>query len=258
MKIVQIDGENLRLEDVKEVSLKRANVKISKKAITRIKKCRKYVEEVIRCGETVYGINTGVGKLCRVKIKADEIEKLQRNLILSHAVSFGPIFTQEEVSLVGVQSGSEKYHSNRLKTVSDTAEGTTVRALLTPKHQTKSQISPKNRLGTIRFVTCSSLDGRPQAGCVLANGMGLNSNVMFIKIGALCRVQPKVVKYQHLVDIVFVFGRAALLPGNKFTNNNIFSPGTPNFERFQPWCINQLTDTTLKGVPVAIVHRERH
>ena len=34
--------------------------------------------------------------------------------------------------MVGVQSGSEKYHSNRLKTVSDTAEGTTIRALLTP------------------------------------------------------------------------------------------------------------------------------
>ncbi len=96
MKMVQIDGENLKLEDVEEVALRGAKVKISKKAITRIKKCRKYVEEVIKCGETVYGLNTGVGKLCRVKIKADEIEKLQRNLILSHAISFGPIFSQEE------------------------------------------------------------------------------------------------------------------------------------------------------------------
>ena len=97
MKVVQIDGENLRLEDVEEVALRGAKVKIAPKAIAKIKKCRKYVEDVIRCGETVYGINTGVGKLCRVKIKPDEIEKLQRNLILSHAVSFGPIFLQEEV-----------------------------------------------------------------------------------------------------------------------------------------------------------------
>ncbi|MGB2697738.1 MAG: histidine ammonia-lyase, partial [Candidatus Zixiibacteriota bacterium] len=100
MKFVQIDGENLRLEDVEEVALRGAKVRISKKAIAKIKKCRKYVEEVIRCGETVYGLNTGVGKLCRVKIKADEIEKLQRNLILSHAISFGPIFSQEEIRAI--------------------------------------------------------------------------------------------------------------------------------------------------------------
>ena len=100
MKIMQIDGDNLRLEDVEEVALRGVKVRISNRAIARIKKCRKYVEEVIKCGETVYGLNTGVGKLCRVKIKQDEIEKLQRNLILSHAVSFGPIFSQQEVRAI--------------------------------------------------------------------------------------------------------------------------------------------------------------
>jgi histidine ammonia-lyase len=100
MRIVQIDGESLRLEDVEEVALRGSKVKIAKKAIARIKKCRSYVEEIIRCGETVYGLNTGVGKLCRVKIKQADIEKLQKNLILSHAISFGPLFSQEEVRAI--------------------------------------------------------------------------------------------------------------------------------------------------------------
>jgi len=100
MSIVQIDGENLTLEDVESVALGRARVRISQRAIAKIKKCRKYVEEVIKCGETVYGINTGVGKLCRVRIKQQDIEKLQKNLILSHAISFGPVFSQEEVRAI--------------------------------------------------------------------------------------------------------------------------------------------------------------
>lgn len=100
MKVVQIDGETLKLEDVQQVALGKARVRISRNAISKIKKCRKYVEEVIRCGETVYGINTGVGKLCRVKIKPREIEKLQKNLILSHAIGFGPVFSQEEVRAI--------------------------------------------------------------------------------------------------------------------------------------------------------------
>ena len=100
MKVVQIDGERLKLEDVEDVALGRATVRIARDAVDKIRKCRKYVEEVIRCGETVYGLNTGVGKLCHVRIKPEEIEKLQKNLILSHAVSFGPIFSQEEVRAI--------------------------------------------------------------------------------------------------------------------------------------------------------------
>lgn len=41
MKVVQIDGESLRLEDVEEVASKGAKVRISKKAITKIKKSGK-------------------------------------------------------------------------------------------------------------------------------------------------------------------------------------------------------------------------
>jgi histidine ammonia-lyase len=97
MRYVQIDGENLKLEQIEEVAFGKAKVRLSRRAIPKISRCRKYVEEIIRKGETVYGINTGFGKLCRVKISTSEIERLQKNLVLSHAVGVGPIFSEEEV-----------------------------------------------------------------------------------------------------------------------------------------------------------------
>jgi histidine ammonia-lyase len=100
MNTVSIDGENLALEQTEEVALGKASVKIAPKAIGKINKCRKYVEKIVDTGKTVYGINTGFGKLCRERISKKDIEKLQENLVLSHALSVGPVFCEEEVRAV--------------------------------------------------------------------------------------------------------------------------------------------------------------
>jgi histidine ammonia-lyase len=51
-------------------------------------------------GEPVYGINTGFGKLAQTHIPADQLEQLQRNLILSHSVGVGPLLDDAIVRLV--------------------------------------------------------------------------------------------------------------------------------------------------------------
>jgi histidine ammonia-lyase len=100
MKTVLIDGDNLTLEQVEEVAFGKASVKIDPKAISKINKCRKYVEKIVDTGKTVYGINTGFGKLCLERINKKDIEKLQENLVLSHALSVGPVFSEEEVRAI--------------------------------------------------------------------------------------------------------------------------------------------------------------
>ena len=100
MNPVKIDGDNLTLEDVEAVALHGATVKIDPKAISKIHKCRKYVEKIVDTGQAVYGINTGFGSLCRKRISKKDIEKLQENLILSHAISVGPVFSEEEVKAI--------------------------------------------------------------------------------------------------------------------------------------------------------------
>jgi histidine ammonia-lyase len=47
------------------------------------------VERILARGEPVYGINTGFGKLASVRIDAGDLERLQRNIVLSHAAGVG-------------------------------------------------------------------------------------------------------------------------------------------------------------------------
>jgi histidine ammonia-lyase len=47
------------------------------------------VARIVAKGEPVYGINTGFGKLASVRIEAHDLEKLQRNIVLSHAAGVG-------------------------------------------------------------------------------------------------------------------------------------------------------------------------
>ncbi len=100
MQSVIIDGDNLTLEDVKAVALHGAKVRIHPKSVNKIKKCRRYVEKIVETEQTVYGINTGFGSLCNRRISKKDIEKLQENLILSHAISVGPVFSEEEVRAI--------------------------------------------------------------------------------------------------------------------------------------------------------------
>ena len=47
------------------------------------------VASIVAKGEPVYGINTGFGKLASVRIPAEDLETLQRNIVLSHAAGVG-------------------------------------------------------------------------------------------------------------------------------------------------------------------------
>ena len=48
----------------------------------------------------VYGVNTGFGKLARVRIAPDQVAELQRRLVLSHAVGTGPLLPDAIVRLI--------------------------------------------------------------------------------------------------------------------------------------------------------------
>ncbi|QES89113.1 histidine ammonia-lyase [Rhizosphaericola mali] len=68
---------------------------LSEDTIAKIEKSAGYVKEIVASGETVYGINTGFGPLCTTKISVEETQKLQSNILKSHAVGVGePIAKQ--------------------------------------------------------------------------------------------------------------------------------------------------------------------
>jgi len=66
-------------------------LQLSEETISKIELCRTYLEKRLAEPNAVfYGINTGFGSLCKVKIPNDQIKQLQKNLIVSHAVGVGP------------------------------------------------------------------------------------------------------------------------------------------------------------------------
>ena len=58
------------------------------------------VEAIIAKGDAVYGINTGFGKLANVKIGAEDLVTLQRNIVLSHAAGVGEALPRNVVRLI--------------------------------------------------------------------------------------------------------------------------------------------------------------
>jgi histidine ammonia-lyase len=66
-----------------------ASIELDESAIPAVEAGAAAVAEILARGEPVYGINTGFGKLASVRIAAEDLATLQRNLVLSHAAGVG-------------------------------------------------------------------------------------------------------------------------------------------------------------------------
>jgi len=75
-------------------------VQLSGMARERVRASREVVERLLNEGGTYYGINTGFGALANKRISDADLDKLQENLILSHAVGVGDEVPQEIVRLM--------------------------------------------------------------------------------------------------------------------------------------------------------------
>src|SRR5512138_700123 len=89
MERVLLDGDTLTLEEVAAVALGRARAELSPAARERVRRARELVEARLEDGEAHYGINTGFGTLAEIRIERRDLERLQRNLVLSHAAGVG-------------------------------------------------------------------------------------------------------------------------------------------------------------------------
>src|SRR5438270_13272318 len=90
----------LTLESIADVARHRRPVELGLEARERIRRARAVVEAIARGGDrspAVYGVNTGFGFLADVRISADQIRDLQRNLIRSHAAGVGDPLPAEVV-----------------------------------------------------------------------------------------------------------------------------------------------------------------
>lgn len=62
----------------------------------RVAECDAFRQRLIASERRIYGVNTGFGKLADTVIPAGDLAQLQRNLVRSHAVGWGPVLSREE------------------------------------------------------------------------------------------------------------------------------------------------------------------
>jgi histidine ammonia-lyase len=97
MDSVVLDGQPLTLAEIEAVSLAACPVAIAPAALTRVAASRALIEEILAAGDTVYGVNTGFGKLSDVRIPSGSLAQLQTNLVRSHSAGVGRPLSEPEV-----------------------------------------------------------------------------------------------------------------------------------------------------------------
>ena len=96
MNTIQIDGEHLTRTQLLDVARRGAQAEVTPAARERMKASRAVIERVVESGATVYGVNTGFGKLASVRISREQIQELQLNLVRSHACGVGAALSESE------------------------------------------------------------------------------------------------------------------------------------------------------------------
>ena len=96
-----LDGQPLTLAEIESVAVFARPVSVAPSALARMTASRNLIEEILAAGQTVYGVNTGFGKLSDVSIPQGSLAQLQTNLVRSHAGGVGlPLSESESRAMV--------------------------------------------------------------------------------------------------------------------------------------------------------------
>ena len=88
----EVTTKPLSLARLKTLILEDSKLKLSVEVIQKIQECRAYLDQKIATtSDPIYGINTGFGALCDVRIHSENLTKLQENLVRSHACGTGDL-----------------------------------------------------------------------------------------------------------------------------------------------------------------------
>lgn len=104
--MITLDGNSLNLDNLWQIA-GGEKVAICPLAMKKVEASRAIVEKLIEEDRVVYGITTGFGHLCNTRINRKDLERLQTNLIRSHATGVGDPFDRESVrAMIAVRINS--------------------------------------------------------------------------------------------------------------------------------------------------------
>lgn len=90
----------LSVDDLRIAYRRPIQVELNAECVAGIDAARRVVASVVERGETVYGVNTGFGLLANKRIPEQDLEELQRRLVVSHACGVGELLPDDQVGLI--------------------------------------------------------------------------------------------------------------------------------------------------------------
>jgi histidine ammonia-lyase len=102
MHTLEIDPGRLTLAQLRSIAEEHVHIKLSAACRKAIDASVVTVQRLVDSGRVIYGINTGFGLLAHTLIPHDELEHLQRSIVLSHAAGVGSFMDESTVRLLMV------------------------------------------------------------------------------------------------------------------------------------------------------------
>ena len=97
----KISPAALTPETIKQVLAEGFKLSISAESAALIRKCREYLDRKLETNTTpIYGITTGFGSLHNKVISNDQLNRLQENLVMSHACGTGDLVRDDIVKIM--------------------------------------------------------------------------------------------------------------------------------------------------------------
>jgi histidine ammonia-lyase len=138
------------------------------------------IAAIVAEGRTVYGVNTGFGLLANTSIAPEDLETLQKNLVLSHACGVGPLLEDAIVRLLMVlkiASLSKGASGVRRETLQTLVE--LVNADILPCIPSKGSVGASGDLAPLAHMSCVLIG----VGEARANGETLSAEAALARIG---------------------------------------------------------------------------
>ena len=120
MDTVLIDGEHLTFDQVLAVAYDHARVALTEQAQANVARAADAVQQLLREGRIAYGITTGFGAFKDKVISPDQVEQLQHNILVSHAVGVGEPYdeaTTRAIMLIRANTLARGHSGIRLGTL---------------------------------------------------------------------------------------------------------------------------------------------
>lgn len=196
MNALHLSGNDLTLEDVREVASQRRAVLLSADAREGVNRARAVVDEIVASNQVAYAITTGVGKLSDVRIAGDQIRELQVNLVRSHSVGVGaPLSIVETRAMMLLRANSlAKGHSGVRAVVIDTLCEMLNRGV-TPVVPSQGSVGASGDLAPLAHLALALIG---EGECFADNGSRIPSSEALKK----AQVKPLVLESKETISLI--------------------------------------------------------